>query len=173
MKNRPSAAVAEIRRIAPPITTTRASWAIQSRSHHCETVCSSWTLVPTRYATPADSRSPANIQPNAPTSSCWTSAGAGLTPSCIGLAGTAPGYCGGGGLYGLLGLVGVPLMSVLLLLPVRCGRWRLGGDPAGRRWRFVIRPARRLAPGSTAGRRGGSGREAYDLRRSQHLRGPG
>src|SRR4029079_3077649 len=103
MKNGPSAAVADRRVIPAEITITSANWAMNSRNHHCETVVSSCTLVPTRYATAADSSRPTNIQPNAPTSSCWTRGGAGRTPSCEGVA----------------ELYGVPLIWGLLLLRMR------------------------------------------------------
>jgi hypothetical protein len=86
-KNSPSAAVALSLLIPAEMIITRTNWPISSGSHHWVTVVSRVSLVPTRYATPADRSRPANIQPNAPISSCWTSAGEGRTPSWDGVYG--------------------------------------------------------------------------------------
>ena len=70
--------------MAPWIAIARMNWPISSRSQKDSTVVIRLVLFVTRYATPAVSKRPANIQPNAPMSSCWTSAGAGRTPSWLG-----------------------------------------------------------------------------------------
>ena len=70
--------------MAPWIAIARMNWPIRSGSQRDSTVDIRLALDVVTYATPAVSRRPANIQPNAPISSCWTSAGAGRTPSWLG-----------------------------------------------------------------------------------------
>ncbi len=94
--------MALIRLIAPAMAITIAIWAMNSRKKLPSAKSSRRALLCTTVATPADSRSPANIQTKACVRNALARRGSGMTPSADGVVAptVAPGAAGRPGVSG-------------------------------------------------------------------------